>query len=280
MTGDMLARNFIAQHLSAVEHRLRQAGVDDARGEAVTLVQLICAQHPTGKTEPLDALLETAVRQREASRSLARIAGFKHFHGMAMRLDDHVYEPCVSSERLLDHALAWVRDPAAPLRLLDLGTGAGNLLLAALKELPTATGVGVDRNPAAIVLARSNAAVHELDRRCEFIADDAHAIELIGFDVVLSTLPWIPTEHIDALRPEVRLYDPVDALDGGHDGLHHFRRLATSLRRMLTASGSAFLQIDYERVGKAQKLLQCADYTEIEILRDAYSFPIGLRVAR
>jgi release factor glutamine methyltransferase len=274
------ATDFVAEHVAGVEQRLINAGIDNAPGEALTLLHLVLAHRVSGNTRPLDDLLEAAVQEREAHRSLARIAGFKHFHGLALRLDDAVYEPCASSERLLDHALAWLDDRPEPLRVLDLGTGAGNLLLAALRALPTATGIGIDCNPAAIALARENAATHGLGTRCEFVSGDAHTASLTGFDVIFSTLPWVPTSQLDNLRPEVGLYDPVDALDGGRDGLDHFRALAKSLRRMLTDGGSAFLQIGYERVSGARTLFERAGYAGVDVLRDAYGFPIGLKVAR
>jgi release factor glutamine methyltransferase len=274
------ATDFVAEHVAGVEQRLIDAGIDNAPGEALTLLHLVLARRVTGNTRPLDDLLEAAVQEREAHRSLARIAGFKHFHGLALRLDDAVYEPCASSERLLDHALAWLDDRPEPLRVLDLGTGAGNLLLAALKARPTANGIGIDLNPAAIVLARENAATHGLAPRCAFLAGDAHTTDLTGFDVILSTLPWVPTSQLDNLRPEVSLYDPIDALDGGRDGLDHFRALAKSLRRMLTDGSSAFLQIGYERVSDARLLFARAGYQDIVVLRDAYGFPIGLKVGR
>ena len=280
MSTGLHATDFVAEHVAGVEQRLINAGIDNAPGEALTLLHLVLARRVTGNTRPLDDLLEAAVQEREAHRSLARIAGFKHFHGLALRLDDAVYEPCVSSERLLEHALAWLEDRVEPLRVLDLGTGTGNLLLAALKALPSATGIGIDCNPTAIALARENAANHGLDARCAFLAGDAHTTDLVCFDVIFSTLPWVPTSQLDNLRPEVSLYDPVDALDGGRDGLDHFRALAKSLRRMLSDGGSAFLQIGYERVADARTLFDRAGYVGVDVLRDAYGFPIGLKVAR
>jgi release factor glutamine methyltransferase len=271
---------FVEQHVIAVKQRLTTAGIDNAHGEAMTLLHLVLAHRVIGNTRPLGDLLEAAVQEREAHRSLARIAGFKHFYGLALRLDDAVYEPCASSERVLDHALAWLDDRPEPVRVLDLGTGTGNLLIAALKALPSATGIGIDRNPAAIVLAQENAATHGLHARCAFLVGNAHTTNLSGFDIILSTLPWVPTSQLDNLRPEVSLYDPVDALDGGRDGLDHFRALAQSLRRMLADGGRAFLQMGYECVADAHMLFTRAGYADIAVLRDAYGFPIGLKVAR
>lgn len=272
MSASIELKSFI----TAAERRLADAGIAEPHGEAVTLVQLAVAFHLSRTGHSLDELVEGAIQEREARRSLARIAGFKHFHGLAMKLDDEVYEPCASSERLLDHALAWATTQPEGLRVLDLGTGSGNLLLAALRVLTSATGIGVDCKAAAVTLARRNALAHGLGNRCGFLEGDAHALSLAGFDLVFSTLPWVPTGQLDDLMPEVRLYDPVESLDGGADGLDHFRRLARSLSRVMTPMGAAFVQVGYERLPAARALFSCVG--EVTVLRDGYGFPMGLRV--
>jgi len=261
------------------ERRLADAGIAEPHGEAVTLVQLAMAFHATNANRSLDELVEGAIAEREARRSIARIAGFKHFHGLPIQLDDEVYEPCASSERLLDHALAFAATYSTQgLRILDLGTGTGNLLLASLAALPDATGVGVDCKGAAVTLARRNAHAHGLSNRCVFLEGDAHALSLTNFDLVLCTLPWVPTGQLDDLMPEVRLYDPVESLDGGADGLDHFRCLARSLCRLLAPSGAAFVQVGYERLQAAQLLFDRVGMATV--LRDGYGFPMGLQIAR
>lgn len=274
MTGTRDLQTYIAE----AERRLADAGIAEPHGEAVTLVRLAMAFHSFNGHRSLEELVEGAIAEREARRSLARIAGFKHFHGLPMQLDDDVYEPCASSERLLEHALEFTASLPAPHRVLDLGTGSGNLLVAALRALPDATGVGVDCKAAAVSLARRNAHAHGVANRCVFVEGDAHALRLADFDVVLCTLPWVPTRQLDDLMPEVRLYDPVESLDGGPDGLDHFRRLAKSLHRLLTPRGAAFVQVGYERHAAAQAVFARAGI--VAPLRDWYGFPMGLRVRR
>lgn len=264
--------------IAEAERQLAEAGIAEPHGEAVTLVQLAMARQASNANCSLDELMTAAITERKARRSIARIAGFKHFYGLPLQLDDDVYEPCASSERLLEHALAFASTRSAALRILDLGTGAGNLMVAALRALPAATGVGVDCNAAAVALARRNAHAHGLSNRCMFLEGDAHALSLSGFDMVFSTLPWVPTGQLDDLMPEVRLYDPVESLDGGADGLDHFQRLARSLHRLLTPQGAAFVQVGYERHAAARALLARAG--AVTVLRDGYGFPMGLQISR
>lgn len=107
-----------------------------------------------------------------------------------------------------------------------------------------ATGVGVDCKAAAVTLARRNALTHGLSSRCVFLEGDAHALSLVAFDLVFSTLPWVPTGQLDDLMPEVRLYDPIESLDGGVDGLDHFRRMAKSLHVLWVSAEGALFRLD------------------------------------
>jgi release factor glutamine methyltransferase len=146
--------------------------------------------------------------------------------------------------------------------------------------LPEATGVGVDCKAAAVALARRNAHTHGLSNRCVFLEGDAHLLNLADFDLVLSTLPWVPTSQLDDLMPEVRLYDPTESLDGGADGLDHFRQLARSLHRLLAPQGVALVQVGYERLPHARQVFNHAGYNDVEVLRDGYGFPMALSIAQ
>src|SRR5581483_6657730 len=114
--------------------------------------------------------------------------------------------------------------------------GSGALLIAALKEFPKARGVGLESSPAAFAYARTNLTAHGLTERAKLAATDWR--EAIGsFDLILSNPPYIPSDDIAGLDPEVRLYEPRAALDGGTDGLDAYRALAGLLPRLLRPGG-------------------------------------------
>jgi release factor glutamine methyltransferase len=149
---------------------------------------------------------------------------------------------------LIDAAVRWASCNAVkdrPLRLLDLGTGSGCLLLALLSELPKAYGVGIDINPDALATARRNAASLGLGDRAAF-AERSFTDNLgsLGdFDVILSNPPYIPTGEIDGLAADVKSFDPALALDGGADGMACWMQLLPRLAVVLAVDGMAFVEI-------------------------------------
>ncbi len=142
-------------------------------------------------------------------------------------------------------------------RILDLGTGTGCLLLAALTEFPAAFGVGVDRVPDAAALAGRNARATGLAGRCAMVCADWAAPLAGRFDLVLSNPPYIESETIAGLMPEVALHEPRSALDGGADGLDAYRALLAALPDLLAPGGVAVLELG---VGQADRVaaLACA----------------------
>jgi release factor glutamine methyltransferase len=269
----------VSHWLAIAEDRLVRLGVTGPRSEALQLVHLAMKRAGNDLAMPLDTAMGEVLRAREAHRSVARISGSTMFCGLQLALVDGVYEPCPSSQRLIEFALAWVSEKTAPLNILDIGTGCGNMLLALLQSLPNARGLGVDISSRAIDLARSNAKSIGLSARSSFVEANAHELGLSGFDLAVSTLPWISTSAISKLRPEVRLYDPPEALDGGDDGLSHMWELSLAVDRLLGDAGCAFIQLGYEVVPRVREIMEKPGRC-VSTLRDGYGFPIGLSVLR
>ena len=231
--------------------RLAAAGISQSRREARLILALALGVEPSavlGYPERLlDAVaaarFETLVRRRESREPFSRLAGKRGFWTLELALSPATLDPRPDSETLVRAALARHPDRDSPLRILDFGTGSGCLLLALLSEYPNAIGIGIDRLPGAVMTARRNAAAAGLERRALFlVADWGTAIDT-AVDVILSNPPYIPSDLIETLAPEVARYEPREALDGGDDGLEGYRELARELRRLLKADGGAFIEL-------------------------------------
>ncbi len=183
------------------------------------------------------------IARRAAREPLAFILGRREFWSLPFAVSPATLIPRPESETLLEAALAAWPDRAAVRRVLDLGTGTGCLLLAALSEFPAAFGVGIDRVAAAAALARANAEALGLARRAAFLAGDWAASVVGRFNLVLANPPYVERAAIPGLMPEVARFEPRSALDGGADGLDAYRRLLPSLPRLLAEGGLAILEL-------------------------------------
>lgn len=236
--------------------RLAEAGVEHPRLEARLLLAhaLGVAQETLlrDRAAPVDAgPLAPLVERRRAGEPLAYILGRREFWGLPFAVSPAALVPRPDSETLIEAAIATLPDRARVRSVLDLGTGTGCLLLAALHEFPAAIGIGIDRAEAAAALARRNAAMLGMQARAAFVCAD-WADALAGqFDLVLANPPYIPTAVIAGLAPAVARYEPRSALDGGVDGFFAFRRIIPALPRLLVAAGAAILEIG---VGQAERV--------------------------
>ncbi|HET7849397.1 MAG TPA: peptide chain release factor N(5)-glutamine methyltransferase [Pseudolabrys sp.] len=197
----------------------------------------------------LDAREADAVAARAARRlsrePVARIVGRKEFWSLDLRVEPAVLVPRPETETVVEAVLASL-DAAArnrPLRLLDIGTGSGALLLSLLHELPNAFGLGVDLSAAAVEVARVNAVRLGLARRCAFVVGDGGRALSGPFDVIVSNPPYIRTDEIASLAPDVRDHDPALALDGGPDGLDGYRMIARDAFRLLAPGGRLVVEL-------------------------------------
>ena len=183
------------------------------------------------------------VARRRRREPVSRIVGRREFWSMSLAISPATLDPRPDSETLIDAVLHRYPDRMAPLRILDLGTGSGCLLLATLSEFPDATGLGIDLDPRCLAVARRNAIEHGLAHRARFLAGNWADSLSATFDIVLCNPPYIVSAALCELQPEVRNHDPVLALDGGCDGLAGYRQLAGNLVGVLSVRGDAFVEI-------------------------------------
>ncbi|HEX7005565.1 MAG TPA: peptide chain release factor N(5)-glutamine methyltransferase [Alphaproteobacteria bacterium] len=248
----------VAVVLEEAVRRLAAAGVPTPRLDARLLVADALACEPAALTlrsgERLgDAevdRIDRLIGRRAAREPVARIRGVREFWSLPFKVAPATLDPRPDSETLIEAALAAVGNRSVPMDVLDLGTGSGCLLLALLTELPQARGLGIDRDAEAVAVARENAAMLGLADRARFSVADWRAPPAAwagpaagGFACILSNPPYIPTQQIDHLAPEVARYEPRGALDGGLDGLDAFRSLGPVIRSLLAPTGAAVVEV-------------------------------------
>ncbi|MGO4172071.1 peptide chain release factor N(5)-glutamine methyltransferase [Bosea sp. TAF32] len=235
------ARRFLAR-------RLIQSGSQSAGLDARLLVEgSLGVENPDPDMalppEGLARLRDFALR-RISGEPVWRILGEREFWGLAFRLSPATLEPRPDSETIVEAALRELADRRGEaLKLLDLGTGTGCLLIALLSELPLATGIGIDLSEDAIVTAAGNAELNGVAERANFRRGNWTEGLGGGFDLILSNPPYIPSSEIAGLSVEVREHDPLLALDGGEDGLGPYRILARSLPALLAPGGLVVFEI-------------------------------------
>jgi release factor glutamine methyltransferase len=207
------------------------------------------------------ARLDGFARRRSAGEPVARILGAKEFWGLPLSVTSATLVPRPDTETVVEAALEILRTEYRhdhPLRIADIGTGSGAILLALLSEWPNAWGVGTDISEAALRIARANAGRLGLAPRAAFLACDYTAALSGTFDLIASNPPYVRSGDIDALAAEVRDHDPRRALDGGADGLNAYRLIAPQAARLLAPGGSLVLEVGYGQSGDVGRLLTMA----------------------
>jgi release factor glutamine methyltransferase len=204
-------------------------------------------------------VLAAFAARRFAHEPVARILGRKEFWGLPFKLNAETLLPRPETETVVEAALAAVHDrDRAPLRIADLGTGSGALLLALLSELPHAHGVGSDISPAALACARDNAVTLGFADRAAFVACDYGAAFNGPIDLLVSNPPYVARADIPALQAEVRDFDPRRALDGGPDGLDEYRAIAPQARRLLAPTGVFVVELGFGQLAAVRAIFAAA----------------------
>lgn len=251
---------------AAVGRLLAAAGIEDGPRDARLLVAAALGataedllREPERPLSPQEAdQLGGFAGRRAAHEPVSRILGTRGFYGREFRITPATLDPRPCTETIVEAALDVVRAAgwdARPLRILDVGTGSGALIVTLLAELPQATGVATDVSDEALAVARENAQRLGVAPRVTFLnARDLDGIEG-PYDLLVSNPPYIPTADIPGLAPDVRTYDPMGALDGGADGLDVYRALARGLVRVVP-QGWALFEVGAGQAEPVQDLLR------------------------
>jgi release factor glutamine methyltransferase len=258
------------------EALLREAGVDTPDLDARLLMQhalgmtreALMIQARARLTAPMVDRVMAAVARRAAREPVSRILGRREFWSLDFRLDPSTLDPRPDTETVVEAALASCPGRDAPIRILDLGTGTGCILLALLTERPQATGVGIDVQADAVATARANAERLRLSTRAEFRQGDWGSGIGERFDLVVSNPPYIPDGEISALAPEVREHDPIRALAGGQDGLDAYRALARQVPGLLRPGGAVALELGQGQAEAVGRMMRAAGLEDVATKAD------------
>lgn len=239
--------------LQSAANQLRAAGVEEADIEARLLLtgllglsrsQLMA--DPAAKLDaPSRALLDKGLGRRLLRAPLSHILGTAPFWTLELAVTPDVLSPRADTETIVEFALKSV-DRERPLRILDIATGSGAIVLALLTELPLASAVATDISSAALDVADINARSTGLSERIELVCTSWADGLAEKFDLIVSNPPYIASSVIETLEPEVRDHEPRLALDGGQDGLAPYRHLFNEARRLLVPGGTGVFEIGFD----------------------------------
>jgi len=217
-----------------------------------------------GLEDEVPPSFEVLVGRRLAHEPMAYIIGKRDFWTLSLAIGSGVLVPRPDSETLIEAAISFFTSQS-PAQILDLGTGSGALLLAALSHWPNAAGIGVDRSLAALAIAQNNADLCQLADRARFQPGDWGEGLEGPFDLILCNPPYIKDDV--QLPPEVADYEPLEALYAGPDGLADYRRLARDIPRLLSPTGCACLEIGYDQ-GRTAASVFAGGALSVEVLQD------------
>jgi release factor glutamine methyltransferase len=270
--------------------KFRAAGIDAPELDARILVGHALGLDRTGlagaAARQLDQKEQDAIaalaRRRLDREPVARIVGTKEFWSLPLRVDAHTLIPRPETETVVEAALAVIDASGArsrELRIADLGTGSGAILLALLSELPSAYGVGTDASAAALAVASNNARRLGLVN-ARFVVCDMAAALRGPFDIIVSNPPYIVSSDIAGLAPEVRDFDPRRALDGGPDGLSFYRVIAAAAPALLAPGGALVVELGAGQAPAVAAFFAAAGLAPLPPRSDLNSVPRALVVKR
>ena len=261
---------------TAARKLLTEAGIDspaiDARllletAADVSRVDIVTDPHralPPESAERFASYLDRRARREPVSQ----IVGRKGFWKIIVGVNNHVLTPRPDTEVIVDIVLAAFEEQQR-FSMLDLGIGSGAMALAILAERPHAKALGVDISEEALAVARDNAANLGLESRVALLRGDwTEGLGDAGFDLVVSNPPYIPTNDIAGLDPEVRDHEPHLALDGGADGLDAYRLLAPEVLRVLREEGVFAFEIGHDQAEAVQAILKDAGAEDLRVHHD------------
>lgn len=260
---------------------LDAAGISEPRREAGLLLSFaigrdktfLIAHNDYELTPTEEATFKNAVDRRSAREPLQHITGTQEFFRLDFQVNRDVLIPRPETEIIVEKALEILESIENP-RFCEVGAGSGCISISILKNLPQATAVALDISGKAIETAKRNAEFHEVDDRLEFYLSDVfNELPAEQFDLIVSNPPYIPDADIAGLEPEVRDFEPINALTDGGNGLSIIRRIVANSPRFLRPGGSLLMEIGFGQSADVESLFSPEIWKSVEVIRDLQSIP-------
>lgn len=257
--------------ISFGEEKLNIAGIDDAKHDAWLLLTFICKIDRTFYYVHMDddmsveqvAEYENVLNKRAEHVPLQYITGEQEFMGIPFHVNDSVLIPRQDTETLVEEALKVVRPG---MKVMDMCTGSGCILISILKNIVDVEGFGYDISKQAINVAKENAKLNNVN--ATFERSDLFDDVSDKFDVIVSNPPYIPTDVIGGLMPEVAVFEPMLALDGKEDGLHFYRRIVEKALEYLNPGGKLLFEIGHDQGKSVLGLMKEAGFQDVRVVKD------------
>lgn len=254
------------------EKILATANIEEARNDAWLLLAMVCKIDHTYYYMHIDEEMgdeqirefESVIKKRSERVPLQYITGEQEFMGLTFHVNSHVLIPRLDTETLVEAVLRQIRPG---MKIMDMCTGSGCVLISILKHSHGVTGFGYDISKQALKCAKENARLNEVPA----VFEKSNLFEDVmerDFDMIVANPPYIPTDEILTLMPEVSQFEPVTALDGHEDGLYFYRELIRRCADYLKPDGYVFFEIGYNQGEAVSAMLREAGYTDVRIMQD------------
>ena len=255
---------------------LQTAGIEEATLDARLLLEAVCGTNRNDLlvhgeqlvTPEAEAKYFDWIAQRTQHIPLQQLTGEQDFMGLTFAVNEHVLIPRQDTEILVEEVLKELHDG---MRVLDMCTGSGCILLSLLHYSNGCEGLGVDLSSEALEVAKRNAeTLLEAEKvdKVRFLQSDLFAQVEGKFEIIVSNPPYIASAEVEKLMPEVRDHEPRMALDGTEDGLHFYRRIIAEAGRHLVSSGMLFFEIGYDQGQAVSELMRTQGYREVQVVQD------------
>lgn len=251
--------------------RLQEAGIEEALLDARLLLEAVCdtdqntllAHGDYLVTEQQKECYVNFIEQRSRHVPLQHIIGYQEFMGLKFKVSPDVLIPRQDTETLVEEVMRFLHDG---MRILDLCTGSGCILLSLLRYSNDCVGTGSDLSKEALMTAEENAS--RLGLEAEFVYSDLFEKIEGKYEIIVSNPPYIPSGDIPELMEEVRDHDPMMALDGGEDGLAFYRQIIAQAGVHLHFGGMLFLEIGADQAGQVSAYMRDAGYRDVTVCKD------------